>query len=614
MKVIPRREHAFANKDSRVLPDHDDILPVNLSITATDEEQDNLFKSILSKPTVPGIDLQSNEFRGGPDTISKETFRKTLLKELRKGWNNAATEARFIRLVEMLQQDGCIVFAGLIDVVSFRQLIDEFTKTMSDSGTHAFLHSFANLIDHPGILQNSQFNNAILHPLLIALLSFVMGGPVRITDARGKDTQPISVNAQDNMLHIDNTPFREEYKILLDWEKGEVKGPTGQNFTFLPGTHKGNRLIRVDERSQPWSTENSSLFITDNSLDGVFEFQKDITGNPPKVVELEYPEKPVTVVFNAGSLVHHRYRNNNGSTRSCVITAYHLASDHPGALINSEADKEPESIADILLRYQNGTQVEQFYSLIRDKASDIESKISDILDDGHQSILVDTTKLTLSGEKLQRWREITLNAPSATQLKFEGRNYISFAGDSISRDLLIEKLAAAMAYDKHGLLDLIIYMDGHEEIRKPARKSVWTMSKERIASILTAWLPAVEGYKFTTADVQDPALLKRKAHKVAHLIRENFSTINFEQSDRGASKEEQQLSSAHLLLFDLGESIARCEKVETYITTNLFIFFIIDQIIPSFDWALRQKVIATCAIFLRAYIACVLVVEKSHGI
>lgn len=74
----------------------------------------------------------------------------------------------------------------------------------------------------------------------------------------------------------------------------------------------------------------------------------------------------------------------------------------------------------------------------------------------HHFTPVDTTNLTLSGEKLQCWREITLNAPSATQLKVEERNYISFAGDCISRELLIEKLAAAIAYDKHGLLDLII--------------------------------------------------------------------------------------------------------------------------------------------------------------
>jgi hypothetical protein len=45
------------------------------------------------------------------------------------------------------------------------------------------------------------------------------------------------------------------------------------------------------------------------------------------------------------------------------------------------------------------------------------------------------------------------------------------------------KLAAAMAYDKHGLLDLIIYIDGHKEIRKPARKSIWTVSRENIAQI-----------------------------------------------------------------------------------------------------------------------------------
>ncbi|TFB01735.1 hypothetical protein CCMA1212_006277 [Trichoderma ghanense] len=616
MKVLPRKEQNTLGQGSHILPAQiEDVLPVSLSITATDEERASLLESILSQPTIPGIDLHTNEFRGGPDAVSKEQFRKGLLAELRKGWTDAATEARFIRLVELLQRDGCAVFAGLIDVPAFLQLIEQFTKTMSDSGTHAFLHSFANLIDHPDILLNSEFNDAIIHPLLVALLSYVMGGPIRITDARGKDTQPISVNAQDNMLHIDNTPFREEYKILLGWEKGQVKGPTGQNFTFLPGTHKGNRLINVDERSQPWSTENSSLFITDDSLESVLDFQKNITGNSPKIVELEYPEQPVTVVFNAGSLVHHRYRNNNGSTRSCVIAAFHLASDHPGALLTSKANEQPETIADALLGFQDGNQVETFYSLVRGTASAIESKIGDILDESHHSTLVDTSNLTLSGERLTRWREITLHAPSATELKFEGSNYLSFAGDAIPRDLLIEKLAAAMAYDKHGLLDLIIYMDGHEEIRKPARKSVWTVSKDKIATILSAWLPAVEGYNFTVADVQKPAVLQRKAYKVAQLIRESFPAIDFEKkTDLGMSKEEQQLFSAQQLIHDLGESISRCEKIETYITTNLFLFFIIDQIMPSFDWVLRQRVIATCAIFLRAYIACVLVVEKNHGI
>lgn len=72
------------------------------------------------------------------------------------------------------------------------------------------------------------------------------------------------------------------------------------------GTHRGNCSVRVDEHIQPWSMENDSLFITDKSIEDVFEFQRDITGRSPEVVEMEYPEHPITVLFNAGSLVYHR--------------------------------------------------------------------------------------------------------------------------------------------------------------------------------------------------------------------------------------------------------------------------------------------------------------------
>lgn len=64
-----------------------------------------------------------------------------------------------------------------------------------------------------------------------------MGGPIRLTDIRGKDTAPVSINSQDNMLHLDDSPFRSEYKILLGWQTGTVKGPTGQNFTYRNSWH-----------------------------------------------------------------------------------------------------------------------------------------------------------------------------------------------------------------------------------------------------------------------------------------------------------------------------------------------------------------------------------------
>ncbi|KUL81625.1 hypothetical protein ZTR_10604 [Talaromyces verruculosus] len=537
-------------------------MPVSLSIKTTEEERTALLASIVTKSRDPCNSIQANERQNGPAPTIKENFRKLLLKSLRKGWQNVATEARFLRLVNVLQRDGCAVFAGLIDTVSFQQLINDFSAIMDGSGSYSFLHSFANIIKHPNFLKNPIYNNAMIHPLLIAMMAYNMGGPVRMTDARGKDTEPISVNAQDNMLHVDNTPFREEYKILLGWEKGQVKGPTGQNFTFLPGTHRGTRLVRVDEHSQPWSTENDSLFITNESIDNVFAFQADITGQAPKVVEVEYPEQPITVIFNAGALVHHRYRNSGGNPRSCVITAFHLASDHPGALIRSKFDNQtPQSMTDILMGYQNGTEVDVFCSLIGLQASAIESKIMEILNKDHKSILVDTDNLTLSRERFDCWRNTVINAPSAMRLKFEESNYISYDRDSIPYDVLVNKLAAAMAYDKHGLLDLIIYIDGHEEIRKPARKSIWTMSKENIAQIVASWAPAIENYKFTTADLQIPALLQHKANEVSRLLEESFPNVDF--ASAGSNEEEQQLTSAHQLIGDLGESIRRCEKLET---------------------------------------------------
>ena len=82
--------------------------------------------------------------------------------------------------------------------------------------------------------------------------------------------------------------------------------------------------------------------------------------------------------------------------------------------------------------HQDGGQVEAFCALIGAKGSAIESIISDILDENHHSTLVDTAKLTLSEQKLDSWRETVVNAPSSTQLKLQGGNYISFAGDLIS--------------------------------------------------------------------------------------------------------------------------------------------------------------------------------------
>ncbi|KAI9742903.1 MAG: hypothetical protein M1818_003632 [Claussenomyces sp. TS43310] len=611
MQVLRRNEQSlFVHEAEALSLEEEDLVPVSLSISCTDEEKALLFPQLPQASSMPQVSLGTNQFRNGPDVTVKQKFRDDLLRELRNGWKDTeATEARFIRLVEVLQRDGCAVFAGLIDVERFQQLIDDYSKIMEKVGTRAFLHSFSNLIEHPDFLKNTVYNHAVIHPLLVALMAYMMGGPIRMTDVRGKDTQPISINSQDNMLHIDNSPFREEYKILLGWERSSPRGPSGQNFTFLPGTHKGNRHIRSEESALPWSTENDSIFLTNEAIDGVFSFQKDITGLGPTVVEVQYPEKPISVLFNAASLVHHRYRTEHGSPRSCVIAAFDLASDNPGALTPIERKKAPQSLAELLLGYQNGTQVQTFCSLLAFDAPNIESTINDILNENLESILVDTAPLTLSGDRLISWKESVINAPFTTSIKLEAQHFLHYAEESISQELLIKKLTAAMDYDKHCLLDLIIYQDGHEEVRKRARKQVWTMGTEEIAQRLAPWLPALVGYKFSTADIQQPQNLRSKANVVSILIQDSFPEINFTSREYGKT-EDLEIVSARQLIIDLGESITRYERIETYITTNLFLFWAVNQVLSRLDWAVRQEVIGISAVFLRTYVASVLLVEK----
>ncbi|PNP80351.1 hypothetical protein FNYG_05950 [Fusarium nygamai] len=484
---------------------------------------------------------------------------------------------------------------------------------MNNSGSHAFLHSFANIIEHPRFIRNPAYKDAIVHPLLVAMMSYAMGGPVRMTDARGKDTQPISVNAQDNMLHVDNTPFREKYKILLGWERGAPKGPTGQNFTFLPGTHKGNRHVRQLSKDFPaWSTENDSLFNTNDSIDNIFEFQKDVTGRQdPTVVEVNYPDQPVTALFSAGSLVHHRYRNERGHDRSCIIYAFHLASDHPGALLDVAEFEQARTLIDALIGYQDGSEsgIDVFCSLLCSNACQIEEKIEEIFNQMHQSCLIDTADLALSGNDLARWHQEVTRAPSASQLKYENGHFLSHAEGHIPRSLLVDKLSSAMAFDKHGLLELIIYDDGHEEIRKPARKSIWTLSKDQIRGIVSAWLPAVESYNFTVSDVQSLVVLRAEAERVASHIQDSFPAVCFDRES--THLHDQRVPSMHQLILDLGESLTRCEKVETYITTNLFLFLSTHLAILYASRGMEDSMRRSCEMFLRAYVATVLLIEGS---
>jgi hypothetical protein len=241
-------------------PEFDKRLEIRLSINVSEQQRSNLLQERAGVPlAIPGLHVDTAKYRRGPTPEAKRSFQADLLAALRGLWANKDTEARFLRFIDILDTNGSVILGGLIETSAFERLISEYSKILRESGTQGFMHTYVNMADHPDFLSNRSFNDAFAHPLLIAAIAYQMGGPIRITDVRGKDTDPISVNAQDNMLHIDNTPFRNEYKVLVGWERNLPKGPSGQNFAFLPGTHRGNRDILLDDNNQPFSSERESL-------------------------------------------------------------------------------------------------------------------------------------------------------------------------------------------------------------------------------------------------------------------------------------------------------------------------------------------------------------------
>ena len=172
----------------------------------------------------------------------------------------------------MLESDDATLFGGLVYPAFFEKLVEAYDKVQEAAGNNTFVHSFVSMAVQNEFIMGENYVDVFAHPLIIAITAYLMGGAIRIQESRGRNTDPIAINAQDNTLYVDNTPFKEEYKVLLNWQCGQVKDPSGQNFTFLPLTYKGNRDILTSNDGLPWSTERDSLSTSHKAIDKLFDF------------------------------------------------------------------------------------------------------------------------------------------------------------------------------------------------------------------------------------------------------------------------------------------------------------------------------------------------------
>jgi len=410
--------------------------------------------------------------------------------------------------------------------------------------------------------------------LLIALISFRVGGPIRIVGARLKDAKPISVMAQDNMLHIDNSPFADEYKIILAWEKNKPSGPKGQNFVFIPGTHKGlrNSFQRLEDGST-WSTENASIFNRNESLEKMFDFQeKMMPGLSPMVVEACHCEKPLTVAFAAGSLVHHRYRTEDGSPRSCIILAFRRAADNVGQFISDELLEQISLEYGSLIRFLLGKHKEESESLfiraVTNEALAIYCLLNKLINCSEDTIIIDPLKIQLTRKSFEKWKSIVTNAPTVEQLKSE--KLVFPLGKIISREEMFDLIIDMMTFDKHGHMDLILYNDNHEEIRKWIRNQIREMNTFTLQERLKDWKNEIE--QPMLHHLITPFELKVMANELAdRALREMIQIENISFYDAFRSVRQN--------FIDLGETVVRCESKQAFLSTCLFMFWACDFLI-----------------------------------
>lgn len=606
----------FGMKDKEII--------LNLGLTS-DETDDLIASRSSAEPILPELVKEEEvrkpeDYNRFKDVAEKNQFRNELLtclrNEVEKNYPEEVADTiitEFQKLTEEMDKNGAVIFGNMIDLANFESLISNYTRKLSDDGSKSWIHSYLNIGNHPDFLTDQKFSGAFVHPLLLALIAYAAGGPIRIVDARGKDAEPLAVQAQDNMLHIDNTPFRKEFKVIVTWERGKASGPKGQNFVFIPGTHKGVRNCQVNDKNQAWSVEDASIFINDKAVQNVFDLQQKVLGHSPTVVEATHPDMPLTTLFEAGALVHHRYRTKEKNIpRSCVICAFHRAKDNPGQFLSTEhLDKvaQPDSLMHLLMGNNKDNTQDKFLNAIRAESKMIFDKILEI--SGHQlgTEVVPYNSRTLSSEELEQWKKTVTSAPKVEDIKIKS-GYFNL-GDKLTHDLLTEM----MKYDKHGPLDLILYGDGHEEIRKWARNRIREMPLTRLEARLNKFEEWDLHNNPNTEQLLTIEQLRDLTTEMVAIIDRDFDSLSkdaYLDPNEKISKRDAVRSIKELLL-DLGEAIMRCSTRQTFLSTSLFILLASDELsrlMVGPDKKPPGKLLATTKQLLENYVSTYVLIAK----
>ncbi|MCZ7438327.1 hypothetical protein O7598_18110 [Micromonospora sp. WMMC241] len=379
----------------------------------------------------------------------------------------------FLSLTEALEAEGALSFAGLLPEQRFTGARQAYDAAVHARGSRGSLHNYLNVVDTEDLLAHPDFRETFAHPLLVVLVAYALGGPVRIIDLRAKDTHPVDVVARDNTLHVDNSPFMDEFKVVVTWRTGTGQGPSGQGLTYLPRTNRLLRQCVVDDDGSVRSDEDSCIFASRDRVDEALAAQaRFFADRQPRVVHLRDLSAPCHTIFAASRLVHHRYRTSAGGPRSAVMASFHRTDEGTGVL--GVTDVAGSGLDRFLL---GGEDAAPFLDLVRAESPRIVAALGRAR---HRSgFVVDPERHLLRGDDLDAWY--------ARQSAGISLNRLRAAGLADSRDQGISemrRLVLRMQYDLQGALNMPLYADLREEVRKRARIVIREMAPEHIHDIL----------------------------------------------------------------------------------------------------------------------------------
>ncbi|RAO47047.1 hypothetical protein GAR06_02562 [Micromonospora saelicesensis] len=380
----------------------------------------------------------------------------------------------FTSLSGNLASEGALSFAGLVAPERFEPARRAYDSAIDTRGSRGSLHNYLNVADAGSLVEHPEFREAFAHPLLVALVAYALGGPVKIIDLRAKDTQPLDVVARDNTLHVDNSPFMDEFKVIVTWTMGTGRGPSGQGLTYLPRTNRLLRQCFVNDDGTAWSDEDSCIFPSQARVDEALAAQaRFFDDGLPRVVHLQDIAVPCHTIFAASRLVHHRYRTSAGGPRSAIMAAFHRTDEGTGFL--GASDLPGSALDRFLLATGDGRP---FLELLAEEMPRVVAALAAAA--SRPGFVVDPDRHLLRDDGFRSWYERQSAGVSLDRLR---RATLAAAVDDDTP--IVQRLVLRMQYDLQGALNMPLYTDLREEVRKRARIVIREMTPEHIRDIVT---------------------------------------------------------------------------------------------------------------------------------